>query len=105
MTAPNRLAQLEALLADDPADSMTRYAVALEHAGLGDEPTACRLLSELIADDPNYVPAYLMNGQYLAKLGRVEEAVFVLERGVIAAHQAGNAHAAGEMQGLLATLD
>ena len=96
-----RLAGLEALLQDNPADAETRYAVALEHASGGDDARAAAELATLMRDTPNYVPAYLMAGQILARLGRTPEAVDALRAGVTQAEAAGNGHAAGEMQGLL----
>ena len=102
-----RMDQIEALLADDPDDAFLRYGLAMEHASTGDDETAARLLLELIERkqaDP-YVPAYLMAGQILQRLGRETEAVKVLRAGVATARAAGNLHAMGEMEGLLATLD
>jgi predicted Zn-dependent protease len=99
-----RMAQLEALLADDPVDPFLRYGVAMEHASAGDEATAADQLLKLINDSP-YVPAFLMAGQILNRLNRVDEAIAVLRRGVAAAKVEGNAHAEGEMAGLLATIE
>ena len=105
MDHQTRLAQLEAQLADDPADPFLRYGVALEHESGGDSNAAAQKLAGLIADSPDYVPAYLMAGQILAKLGRETEAADVLRAGVAQAHKAGNEHAAGEMAALLATVE
>jgi hypothetical protein len=99
--------RIEALLAADPADSFLRYGLAMEHASAGDDPTAARLLQELIAatTDRPYVPAFLMAGQTLNRLGRAAEACDVLRKGITAAGAAGNDHARGEMEGLLASLE
>src|SRR5262245_43046838 len=96
--------QIETLLADDPADSFLRYGLALEYAGAGDDPAAAEHLLRLIGDEP-YVPAFLMAGQILNRLNRTDEACDVLRRGVAAAREQGNAHAEGEMAGLLATIE
>src|SRR5262245_5184295 len=98
------MAQIEALLADDPGDPFLRYGLAMEHASAGDEPAAADHLLKLI-NDSSYVPAFLMAGQILNRLNRVDEAVSVLRRGVATARAEGNAHAEGEMAGLLATLE
>jgi predicted Zn-dependent protease len=98
------MAQIEALLADDPADPFLRYGLAMEHASAGDDATAADQLLQLINNAP-YVPAFLMAGQILNRLNRVDEAVAVLRRGVAAAREQGNAHAEGEMAGLLATIE
>jgi Tfp pilus assembly protein PilF len=100
-----RMAQLRALLADDPADPFLRYGLAMEYAGQGDDATAATHFRDLLAADPGYVPAYLMLGQTLARLGEDDEAKDVLRRGVAAAQRAGNEHARGELQGLLDSLE
>jgi hypothetical protein len=99
-----RMAQLEALLADDPTDVFLRYGLAMEHVSAGDEATGADHLVRL-ANDANYVPAFLQAGQVLARLNRVEEACDLLRRGVGAAKKQGDAHAEGEMAGLLASLE
>ena len=103
-TRTPRIEQIEALLADDPTDSFLRYGLALEHSSAGDEATAADHLLRLIADTP-YVPAFLMAGQILNRLNRVDEACSVLRRGIAAAREEGNAHAEGEMAGLLASIE
>ena len=104
MVRTPRMAQIEALLADDPADPFLRYGLAMEYASAGDEATAARLLLEMIsAPGAPYVPAFLMAGQLLSKLGQVPEACDVLRKGIGAATAVGNDHARGEMEGLLAS--
>jgi uncharacterized protein HemY len=102
-----RMRQIEAMLADEPNDAFLRYGLAMEYAGQGDDATAVRLLRELISREP-YVPAYLQAGQALNRLNRFEEACDVLRQGIAAARVQGTPealHAAGEMQGLLDSLE
>ena len=103
-TRTPRMAQIEALLVDDPGDAFLRYGLAMEHASAGDDAAAADHLLRLI-NDSTYVPAFLMAGQILNRLNRVEEAIGVLRRGITAAKEEGNAHAEGEMAGLLATIE
>ena len=103
-TRTPRMEQIEALLADDPADPFLRYGLALEHAGAGDDATAADQLLRLVADTP-YVPAFLMAGQILNRLTGWMRRSTVLRRGIAAAKDQGNAHAEGEMAGLLATIE
>ena len=103
-----RMAQLDELLALDPADPFLRYGLGLEHASAGDDAEAARVLRALVADTPGYIPAYLMCAQSLARQGLEPEAAEVLRAGVAAADTAGTPdalHARGEMLGLLATLE
>lgn len=103
-TRTPRMDQIEALLADDPADPFLRYGLAMEYASAGDDATAADQLLRLIADAA-YVPAFLMAGQILNRLNRVDEATAVLRRGIAAAREQGNAHAEGEMATLLASIE
>ncbi len=103
-TRTPRMEQIEALLADDPADPFLRYGLAMEHASVGEDAAAAEHLLRLIAETP-YVPAFLMAGQILNRLNRADEACAVLRRGIAAAREQGNAHAEGEMATLLASIE
>jgi Flp pilus assembly protein TadD len=101
------MAQIEAMLADDPDDAFLRYGLAMEHASAGDDDACVAVLRDLLtrtAADP-YVPAFLQCGQALARLDRTPEACEVLKRGIDAARRSGDTHALGEMQGLLSSLE
>jgi thioredoxin-like negative regulator of GroEL len=102
-TRTARMAQIEALLADDPSDPFLRYGLAMEYVSAGDDATAADHLMRLTADS-TYVPAFLQAGQVLNRLNRVAEAAEVLRRGTNVARQQGDSHAEGEMAALLATL-
>jgi predicted Zn-dependent protease len=110
VTRTPRMAQIEALLADDPTDAFLRYGLAMEYTSTGDDATAVRHLRELIALDPAnpYIPAFLMAGQALVRLGKEGEAAAMLRDGIAAATRVGTPdalHARGEMDGLLATVE
>jgi len=97
------MAQIEAMLAEDPDDTFLRYGLAMEHASAGDDASCVSVLHDLItrtAANP-YVPAFLQCGQALVRLDRTAEACEVLKVGIAAAGRAGDLHAQGEMQGLL----
>jgi hypothetical protein len=99
--------QIEALLAEDPDDAFLRYGLALEHASAGDDAECVTILRALIARTSAnpYVPAFLQCGQALVRLDRTAEACDVLRAGIDAARRAGDTHAMGEMQGLLASIE
>jgi len=104
MNSP-RLAQIDAMLADEPNDPELLYMRAMELASLGDDTAAAQAFSDLIAIAPKYPPAYHMGGRTLHRLGRIKEARLLLQQGIPIALGMGNEHAAGEMQGLLESLD
>jgi len=99
-----RRARIEALLADDPTDQFLRYSLAMELEKEGDNDQSLARLSQLQSDATAYVPAFFMAAQQLVKLSRISEAQDALRRGIEEARQQGNAHAAGEMSELLASL-
>jgi Tfp pilus assembly protein PilF len=70
----------------------------------GDNAAAETHFRELLQRNPAYVPAYQMFAQMLVKDSRPEEARAVLQQGISAASQSGNAHARSEMESLLAEL-
>lgn len=100
----SRRAQIEAMLKEDPRDSFLRYALALELAGAGELTQAVAALEGLLADQPDYIPAYLQAGQFLLKAGDAGKARTVLEAGVAAALAGRDDHAAEEMAALLQAL-
>jgi Flp pilus assembly protein TadD len=100
-----RKERLQAMLVDEPNDPELRYMLAMEHTSEGDDEGALRLFRELFESAPDYLPAYHMAGRTLERLGRLEEARQVLRRGIPVAMKRNDPHAAGEMQGLLESLD
>ncbi|MEX2116615.1 MAG: tetratricopeptide repeat protein [Bacteroidota bacterium] len=97
----DRIAQLKEFLENDPNDSFTRYALALEYAALGETPVAVSLFLDVLERDPAYVPAYQQLGFQYQKLDRKAEAIQVLQRGIEVAHERNDTHAQREMQDAL----
>lgn len=104
MNQASRREKIEAMLASDPSDSMLRYMLAMELDKEAEHDQSLELFAGLMEDQPPHVPAFLMAGQQLVKLGRTEEARTVLRDGIEAARAEGNSHAAGEMAEFLTQL-
>lgn len=100
----SRLKKLEDMFAADPQDTMVRYMLALEVEKTDDHDRSLELLSGLMADEPAYVPAFLMAGQQLARLGRISEARETYGNGIKQAQLRNDDHAAGEMTQFMAEL-
>jgi predicted Zn-dependent protease len=96
-----RREKLEAMLAEAPRDPFLRYALALSHSSEGNAAEARQRLAALLEDDPHYVPAYLQLAQLIVETGQTDQAKPVLLRGIEAARRSGDAHAEGELRGLL----
>jgi tetratricopeptide (TPR) repeat protein len=97
----DKIAALNEILQLDPTNAFARYGLAMEHVSKGDTELALTEFASLIQHNPDYVPAYQMSAQTLAKLGRTDEAVARLKEGLTGAQHTNNAHAAAEMQALL----
>ncbi len=82
MASEQRIETLKGLIAQDPNDSFSRYALALEYSGINEPATAIELLEELIKLDPKYLPAYHMLGQLLGKLNRTPDAKKIYRAGL-----------------------
>lgn len=81
------------------------YGLAMEYRGLAELDKAVETFKKVHGLDATYVAAYFMCGQVLAEQGKNDEARAELQQGIAMARQVGDAHALGEMQGLLDTLD
>ena len=107
MARTARNGQIEALLADDPDDAFLRYGLAMEHASAGDDAECVKVLRDLIARTATnpYVPAFLQCGQAAASGSTAPRKRARFSAGIGAAAAAGDTHAQGEMQGLLASIE
>jgi hypothetical protein len=101
----SRREKIEAMLADDPGDTFLRYSLAMELDKEGNHDASLTKFMELTRDTPPFVPAFFMAGQQLARLGRISESREVLHKGIDAARDQGDLHAAGEMTEFLTSLD
>jgi hypothetical protein len=86
---------------DDP---FAWYGLAMEYRALERHEEALTTFETLRAKAADYVPMYLMCGQMLEKIGRVDEARAWLSAGVEAARKKGDGHALGELEGALGAL-
>ena len=96
--ASTRLEILKNMVAQNPADSFSRYGLAMEYRNAGDLEGAVREFRELIAINPDYAYAYFHGGQTLERLGRADEAAEMYRTGI---ERAKDPHAKSELQGAL----
>jgi predicted Zn-dependent protease len=99
-----RRQMLEEFVAKQPGDAFTRYGLAMECMNAGDAAAADTHFRALLQNNADYVPAYLMYAQFLAREKREPEAKQVLTSGLAAATQKGDNHAHSEMESLLREL-
>lgn len=103
--ADDRLTMLQEVLAQDPANKLARYGLAMEFSNAGQTDAALAEFQKLITQDPTYSNAYFMAAQALHKAERTDEAKTMLSQGISAAQRTGNRHAESEMQAMLDELD
>jgi thioredoxin-like negative regulator of GroEL len=106
MTEPKktRRQMLEEFVAKKPEDAFSRYGLAMECVNSGDAVAADEHFRSLLARNADYIPAYLMYAQLLARELRYSEAKQVLSSGIEAASKKEDQHARSEMESLLTEL-
>lgn len=103
-TQKSRREILEQFVAQRPGDAFALYGLALECAKIGDDPAADGHFRKLLETNPGYVAGYFQFGQFLSRLGHLDEARKLLSDGIVVAQKAGDAHARDEMQAALNSL-
>ncbi len=99
--ATNRLEILKQMVAQDPANAFARYGLATEYANSGALEEAVEEFQNLLAHDESYAAAYYHGGQTLEKLGRVEEARDLYQKGIEATTRKGDLHTRAEIEAAL----
>lgn len=100
MSPTPRLARLHQLLAADPRDAFTLYALAQEHAKAGDFGEAVAFFDRCLEVDPAYCYAYYHKARAQQSAGQRAAARTTALAGVQAAQRAGDAKALGELSTL-----
>ncbi|MGC0774681.1 MAG: tetratricopeptide repeat protein [Candidatus Acidiferrum sp.] len=96
-----RRQMLEEFVAKKPDDAFSRYGLAMECMNSGDPTAADGHFRTLLDRNADYIPAYLMYAQLLARESRNEEARQILSTGIAAAAKKGDEHARSEMEALM----
>ena len=99
--ATNRLQILEQMLAQDPGNTFARYGLAMEYAAREQWEDAVREFQALLEGEENYPAAYYHGGQALEKLGEVEQARKMYEKGVEISARKGDLHTRSEIEAAL----
>jgi tetratricopeptide (TPR) repeat protein len=102
--ATNRLEILQQMVAQDPTNAFARYGLAMECAKSGELTAAVDEFRALIDRNPDYSAAYYHGGQTLERLGRIDEARALYEKGIEATRRSGDAHTRGEIEAALGLL-
>jgi len=99
-----RIIELNEALGRRPEHEFALYALAMEHASLGELERALELFEQLVRTHPNYVPAYQQYASVLARLRRYDRMRTVLQSGLVHAQEHGQFHARDKMRDMLSQL-
>jgi Tfp pilus assembly protein PilF len=99
-----RIADLLAVLEDEPDDALLRMTLGKEYLDGGDAAAALPHLERAVAADPRYTVAYRYLGAALEQAGRAVDAAAAWERGIAVAEETGDLQAGKEMRVFLERL-
>ena len=101
---PRAAKKIEAMLADNPADTFLRYSLALEREKEGDHERSLAGLAELAATSLLTCRRFSWPPSSWSSFRASTKPARMLRDGIEAARVQGNAHAAGEMSEMLTQL-
>lgn len=96
-----RIEILKAMVDNNPGDTFARYGLAMEYANSGNLEEAVREYRSLLDKDAGYAAGYYHGGQALEKLGRVEEAREMYEKGIEVTTRSGDLKTRSELQAVV----
>jgi len=97
----DRLEILKNMVAQNPRDAFARYGLAMELSKSGELEGAVGEFRTLLSHNPDYAAAYFHGGQTLEKLGRIEDARDMYQKGIDVTSRTGDQHTRSELQGAL----
>ena len=99
--ASNRLDTLKNMVAQDPASAFARYGLAMEYVNLGRFDEAMDEFHSLLGSNPDYAAGYFHAGRTLERIGKIDEARTMYEKGIEVTTRTGDAHTRSELQAAL----
>lgn len=100
----SRVDTLNEFLRDDPDNSFSRYALAMEYAKLGNKDDAIREFETVKENDPDYVATYYQLAKTLERAGRADDAAETYRVGITVATRVGDNHTREELTTALESL-
>ena len=99
-----RIDLLKGFLDENPDDSFSRYALALEYVKLQEFANARREFETVQEKDPDYLATYYQLGQLYMKLGLGHEAEKAFRTGIAVAIKQRDDHTRSELEAALESL-
>lgn len=93
----SNIAQLAQRIKEDPSDSFSKFALALELLKINEDQKALKLFNNIVAEDPNYVGVYYHLGKLLEQLSENKKALENYKSGIEISRQINDKHAESEL--------
>jgi predicted Zn-dependent protease len=100
-----RIELLKRYLQEEPGDSFLQYALALEFIALNQHEKAYEQLTNLLFNNPEYLPAYYMAGKSAEALNKIDEAKKWFMLGIDSARIKNDRHTLNELTSAMEELD
>jgi Fe-S cluster biosynthesis and repair protein YggX len=104
MDPQERLAVFKNMVEADPQNELAHFSLGRIHFETGDMPSAESSLRRTLELNPRHSVAHRLLGEVLVRTGRQKEAIDLLSKGVVLAHEKGEYQPRNQMQELLRAL-
>ncbi len=94
----NRIDKIREMLIENPTDSFLKHALALEYIKQGNDDDARKLFESILENEPGYIGSYYHLAKLLERIGGIDEAIKVYEKGMEVAKNAGDNHSLSELK-------
>jgi tetratricopeptide (TPR) repeat protein len=94
----SRLETLEEFVRERPTDAFAHYGLAMEYINAGRPEDALAVFEKLLGFNANYTAGYHQAALLLTRLGRLDQAREMFQRGIEVAGRNGEAHSKMEME-------
>ena len=94
----DRVEKIKSMLLENPTDSFLCHALALEYIKLGNDSDARKLFESILKNEPGYIGTYYHLAKLLERIGEIDNAIKVYEKGMEEAKKAGDNHSLSELR-------
>ncbi len=101
----NKLRKLALLIKENPNDSFSKFALALEFIKIGNNNKALALFENIEENDPEYVGVYYHLGKLYAEIGENKNAIDTYKKGIEVSTNQQDNHSKAEIQSALFELE
>ncbi|MBO6523223.1 MAG: hypothetical protein JJ971_05305 [Balneolaceae bacterium] len=101
----SKIPTLAARVKENPNDSFSRFALALELLKINQVTKALVLFENIVNTDPGYVGVYYHLAKLYTEINENKKALNTYKEGIKIAEQANDQHAKSELQGALLALE